>query len=212
MSGPAAPRDRPLLWRTRRADGGSLSDALASSKWVVWAKRLLRELVITGLIVLVVVGAMQWKQRRDQRGGGGALPVGQAAPAFELAAFGAPGRVSLESLRGEPVILNFWATWCGPCMRELPDIEGLHRESAGRFHVVTVVSEGAADVLPVIQKKALTVPVLADGNGAVFSAYKVERLPTTVILDRGGLVVHDFTGAADVDILRDHMERLIAAP
>ncbi|MEZ4267069.1 MAG: TlpA disulfide reductase family protein [Myxococcota bacterium] len=189
-----------------------MADAEKKARWIRSGKRLAGDLAVGGLVALLVIGAMQWMQRRGQRGGGGALTVGADAPALELTDLQTSERLSVADLRGAPAILNFWATWCGPCMRELPDIEGLHRESAGRYRVVSVVSEAGAVVRPVIAKKGLTMPVLLDSSGSAFTAYKVERLPTTVILDRDGRVVHDFTGAADPDILRDHMERLGAAP
>lgn len=185
-----------------------MADAETKARWLKSGKRLFGDLAVGGLVALLVLGAMQWMQRRAQRGAGGALPVGVEAPAIDLMDLGTSQRRDLASLRGAPVILNFWATWCGPCMRELPDIEALHRESAGRYHVVSVVSEAASVVRPVIAQKGLTMPVLLDSAGAAFRAFKVERLPTTVILDREGRFVHDFTGAADPDILREHMARL----
>ncbi len=185
-----------------------MADAVTKAWWLRSGKRLLGDLAVGGLVALLVLGAMQWMQRRAQRGGGGVWPVGVEAPAMGLTDIRTSERLDLAGLRGVPVILNFWATWCGPCMRELPDIEALHRESAGRYHVVSVVSEAASVVRPVIAKKALTMPVLLDSAGAAFRAFKVERLPTTVILDSEGRFVHDFTGVADPDILRDHMARL----
>ncbi|MCB9727765.1 MAG: TlpA family protein disulfide reductase [Deltaproteobacteria bacterium] len=181
-------------------------------RWVAGGKSLLGDLAVGALVALVVLGAMQWIQRRGQRGGGGVLTVGAEAPAFELTDLRTSERLGLADLRGAPVILNFWATWCGPCVRELPDMEALHRESAGRYHVVSVVSEQPAVVRPVVARKHLTMPVLGDLSGRTFGAYRVERLPTTVILDREGRIVHDFTGAADPDILREHMARLATAP
>jgi thiol-disulfide isomerase/thioredoxin len=185
-----------------------LADAETKARWLRSGKRWAADLAVGGLVALLVLGAMQWMQRRAQRGGGGVLPVGVEAPALDLTDLRTSDRLDLVDLRGAPVILNFWATWCGPCMRELPDIEALHRESAGRFHVVSVVSEAASVVRPVIAKKGLTMPVLFDSAGAAFRAFGVERLPTTVILDAEGRVVHDFSGVADPDILRDHMARL----
>ncbi|MGM0574891.1 MAG: TlpA family protein disulfide reductase [Myxococcota bacterium] len=172
-------------------------------------RRLLKDVAVSVAVALLVVLAMTWLQRQSQRGGGGTLPVGEPAPAFRLEELETGETLSLEDLRGRPVVLNFWATWCNPCMRELPGLERLHRESEGRFHVVTVNGQPPAVVLRALRRRDLALPVLHDPAGRVQAAYHVERIPMTVLLDAEGRVVHDFTGEADMDILRDHMERLL---
>ena len=174
--------------------------------------RWTKEAVITAGMVFVVIAIVHYVQLDQQRGGGGDLPVGMAPPSVDLQPMDGGPPVSVASLAGKPVILKFWATWCGHCRSELPDVVRVHDESQGRYHLLSVSSEPPAVVAEYLARRGLQLPVMWDRTHALHDAYKVELLPTTVILDARGQVVHDFTGAADPDILRDHMERLLDSP
>lgn len=167
-----------------------------------------RELWVNALIVALVVVVMVGVQRTRQHGGGGSLPVGQAPPAFALGALATDKTWTLDDLRGRPAILHFWATWCGPCKREIGDIDALHRQADGRFSILTISDEPASVMAPFVNGRGLRLPVLYDPGGAVARAYGVSQIPMTVVLDSAGHVVHDFGGAAYADILLDHMDRL----
>ena len=171
-----------------------------------------REVVINALIIGAVVLLMMWWQRQGQRGGGGKLTVGAPAPAFSLADARTGDQRGLTDLRGRPTILNFWATWCSPCVRELPILEALHQSAGDRYHLVTVTQEPPSVVVPFLEQRGFELPALFDADGAVSRHYKANRIPTTVILDAEGRVVHDFAGGAYEDILRDHMAQLTALP
>ena len=121
------------------------------------------------------------------------------------------GPVALGSLKGKPVVLNFWATWCPTCVDELPTINKFYLESEGKYHVLSISSENPMELKEYAQEAGLKVPVLWDRGGSISNAYKVRKIPTIVIIDANGQVVHDFAGAPDIDILRDHMERLDAS-
>ena len=191
---------------------------LKSLPWKSWAK----EAVITALICGVVYLAIRQYQRMEQRGGGGNIPVGEVAADFELLdvrkievrsrkLHALEGPVALASLKGKPVVLNFWATWCPTCVDELPTINQFYLESEGKYHVLSISSENPMELKEYAQEAGLKVPVLWDRGGSISNAYKVRKIPTIVIIDAKGQVVHDFAGAPDIDILRDHMERLDAS-
>ena len=156
-------------------------------------------------IVLLVVG---WMQRERQRGGGGALPVAMASPTFLLQ--GLDGReLSSESLRGKPTVLVFWATWCGVCRDEMPDLERFAEAARGRYNVVAVSRESTAVLRRWVAEHPSAIPVAHDTGGRASAAFKIESLPTHVIIDHEGKIVHDFSGAADPAILDEHMQRLM---
>ena len=186
--------------------------------WKSWAK----EALITALICGVVYLAIRQYQKMEQRGGGGNIPVGEIAAGFELFEVRAidfdtkPPKptnkpVALKSFLGQPVVLNFWATWCPTCVNELPTIDAFHRESSGKYHVLAISSENPRLLKEYAEDQNLDVPVLWDRGGTVSNAYKVRKIPTIVIIDSQGNVVHDFSGAPDIDILRDHMAQLNAS-
>lgn len=168
----------------------------------------LKEIVIMAAVFGAVMFVMRTLQVERQRGGGGDLPVGQPAPGFRLTdvATGAP--VALSDLKGKPVILAFWGTYCPSCRAELSTLEEIYKEEGGRYALVALSSEDPRKVRSFTRSHGLSFPTVVDGSGDTFAAYKVESIPKTVIIDANGAIVHDFVGEADEDILRDHMAKL----
>lgn len=130
-----------------------------------------------------------------------AAASGPAAPDFTLA--DAHGKkVSLSEFRGKVVVLNFWATWCGPCEAEMPSLNNLYKEFKSKGLVVIAISVDptTATVLSFITEKKLAFPVLLDKNKEVyFDNYAVMGLPTTFIIDRNGVLVEKIMGEQEWD-------------
>jgi peroxiredoxin len=113
------------------------------------------------------------------------------APAFTLADLDGHA-LSLASLRGQTVLLYFWATWCPYCQRELPaTVQELAQRYRDRQLVVLAVNieEGRDKVRAWVKKHGVTLPVLLDGDGDVSSEYRVSATPTAVLVDRDGRTV-----------------------
>jgi peroxiredoxin len=117
------------------------------------------------------------------------------APPFDLADM-AGGRLTLESLKGKVVVLDFWATWCGPCLVEIPDYAELWRKNHGRgVEIVGVACESdAQDVLDMIREYQMPYR-LALSDGHIQDAYGAEGLPTTFVIDGKGTIRKRFVGA-----------------
>ncbi len=97
---------------------------------------------------------------------------------------------SLDGLRGKVVLLNFWATWCPPCRREMPDLEKLYQALAPRGFVVLAVSDEArGTVEKFLEGKGYTFPVLLDPGREVNSAFQVQGIPQSFVFDRQGKLV-----------------------
>ena len=125
-----------------------------------------------------------------------------ALPAPELKAHdltGAPK--TLADYRGKVVLLNFWATWCPPCQREMPSLERLRTKMAGRpLEIVAISSAETPDeVNAYLSKMKLGFPVLLDTDSSNTRRWKVFALPTTFVLDAKGRVRHVLTGPAEWD-------------
>jgi peroxiredoxin len=125
--------------------------------------------------------------------------------------------VRLGDLRGRWVLLNFWATWCPPCVQEMPSLERLSRAMAERPFTVLAISldvEGAAKVKPFAAHLGLTFPIVLDREGRVADRYGASDLPATFILDPAGQVVLAAKGARDwasPEILA-YLQELISGP
>lgn len=116
--------------------------------------------------------------------------TGFLAPDFTLAALEG-GDVQLSGLRGKPVILNFWATWCSPCRAEMPELEALWQryQDDGLLLIGVDQGENAATVERFARGVVgTTFPLLLDTNQAVGRAYGVRALPTTVFIDAEGRI------------------------
>ena len=111
--------------------------------------------------------------------------------------------VRLPDLKGRPVLINFWATWCGPCVSEMPALDALAAERAGTPLVIMAVSEdrkGESVVAPFIKKLGLTrLPIYLDPDTKALAAFGSDALPTTVLIDRNGREVGRLFGAASWD-------------
>jgi peroxiredoxin len=129
----------------------------------------------------------------------GIVKLGEPAPNFQLRDLN--GRlVTLSDLRGKVVLLNFWATWCGPCRVEMPAMEQLYRMFQRKDFEILAVStdaQGAAITRPFQQENRLTFPILHDPDYRVGLTYGARSLPMTFLIDRQGIIRHQVFGARD---------------
>ncbi len=97
---------------------------------------------------------------------------------------------NLKDLRGKVVLLNFWATWCPPCRKEMPDLEALYSRFRDKGFVVLAISdEDAAKVNPFLAERNITYPVLLDPGRKVHEKFEVEGIPKSFVFDRNGKLV-----------------------
>jgi peroxiredoxin len=125
------------------------------------------------------------------------LQTGAPAPAFQLNS-NAGKPLALADFRGQIVLLNFWASWCGPCRQEMPILEQLNRQYHGKGVAllgVNVEPDSAAAV-QWLKATPVTFPILFDTDSKVSKLYEVAGMPNTVIIDRKGLVRYIHRGYA----------------
>ena len=119
------------------------------------------------------------------------LEQGKSAPAFTAAALSG-GQTALADYDGDVIVVNFWATWCPPCKAEMPGINNFYERYQADGLVVLAVNakENESLVRPFIESSGFTFPVLLDPVGEIVNQYQVRSFPTTVIIDRDGIVRH----------------------
>ena len=123
------------------------------------------------------------------------------APDFTLTSLTGK-KYRLSELRGKVVILNFWATWCGACVREMPSLDALFREYKGKGLIVLGISSDRDDELVkrFLNKHPVSYPVLIDKKGDLFvEKYVVSVLPMTYIIDKNGHIVEKLEGVQDFE-------------
>jgi cytochrome c biogenesis protein CcmG/thiol:disulfide interchange protein DsbE len=154
-------------------------------------------LKLTGQLVALacvagLLGLLVWRLTHQQH-----VPsVGSAAPGFTLQRLEGAGTVSLHSLRGKPVVLNFWASWCGPCKAEAKVLEQAWAQYRERGVVFLGVDyhDLAPDARRFVAAHALSFPMLQDGSGNVTGRYGITQVPETYIVDRAGRIVAHIAG------------------
>ena len=130
--------------------------------------------------------------------------VGKLAPDFQLPNLVGQS-ISLSDLRGKPVFLNFWATWCGPCLHEMPFIQEIFEEWSDKGLVILAIDIGEAPskVRDFIQSGNFSFPVLLDTNQNVALEYNVRGIPTTFLIDKDGIIqemrVGSFSSTAEIE-------------
>jgi peroxiredoxin len=136
--------------------------------------------------------------------------AGYLAPAFTLTTTQGE-ELSLSDFHGQPVVLNFWASWCPPCRAEIPHFQ----ESSVKFNgqaVILGVDQG--EPLPIVADfgaaLGVTYPLLVDQTNAVNQSYNVRALPTTIFIDANGIVREVFTGIVNGAVLNDRIGKLLA--
>jgi cytochrome c biogenesis protein CcmG/thiol:disulfide interchange protein DsbE len=141
-------------------------------------------------------------------GGGGA-----EAPPLALPDLGGR-KVELAAYRGRVVAVNFWATWCGPCLEEIPGLAEAWRTHRDRcFEILGVAEEsgGRDDIAAAAGKLGIPYPVLLDADGSAASAFRVPGYPRTYLVDPGGKVRRVFDGALSRRVLEEALGPLLPA-
>ena len=148
---------------------------------------------------------------------GGSASAGEPAPDFSLRDINGK-EVSLSSYKGKVVLVNFWATWCGPCKLEMPHLDKMDRDlEAKGFEVISISTDdarAASKVKPIIKRGGYGFTVLLDKDTSVVSQYNpAKTLPYNVLIDRDGNIAKVFQGynPGDEVELRHEVEALLGS-
>lgn len=186
------------------------------------AKKVFGLLLLAGLIVFFIVGIVQDRLEKNElvpaddlgsvvefsAAGGAGLAAGELAPDFMLQSLdGMP--IRLSDYRGQTVVLNFWASWCEPCKKEMPEMQHYYEELTADADVeilavnLTDQDSGLDKVEAFTQEYGLTFPIPLDKEGQVREIYGVLTIPTTFLIDEKGMLVTQIRGPLSSDMLNE---------
>lgn len=174
-------------------------------RWLTWKRA---ESVVT-VALLLFVAYRVWPQISVVTGIGGTVG---SAPHFQVTTLQGD-TLSTESLRGQVVLVNFWASWCGPCRFEMPGFQKLYEDKHDQGFTIVGISQDRGSLAPMyefLQKHDIDYPI-ARGTGQVDLAFGgVTALPTSFLIDRNGVIRHKVFGFFAPPALRVAVNRLLA--
>jgi len=177
---------------------------------------LFKRFLLPVIVIIAIIAAIWWLESRND---GGVSPTGERYGPVELPAALRPpalgvkaeegalapdfllarldgNELRLSDLRGQAVVLNFWATWCAPCRKEIPQFVDAYERYRDRGLVIVGINmqEGKSIVRPYAEDFGMDFPIVIDVDGEVGDGYRILGLPVTHFIDRDGVVRSVFTG------------------
>ncbi|QUG40401.1 thiol-disulfide oxidoreductase ResA [Psychrobacillus sp. INOP01] len=170
-------------------------------------KRFYMRTIILALMVVAIVFTIYTNLTKERTA---LLQVGDDAPDFALVDMNGE-KHQLSDYKGQGVFLNFWGTWCKPCEREFPLMDKQYQEYKDQGLEILAVNIGESDfaVQKFIDRKGLTFPVLIDDNKSVMETYKINPLPTTLLINPEGKIEKVITGEMSEEMIKEYMEQII---
>ena len=135
--------------------------------------------------------------------------VGRTAPSFTLREVGTGQAINLEQYRGRPVVLNFWATWCGPCYEEHPVLVSNARSTPNVQFLGVVFQDTEDKIQRFLNDRGSAYPTVIDDAGKTAIAYGVGGVPETFFLDASGKIVAKFSGPMTTDVLQANLAKVM---
>jgi thiol-disulfide isomerase/thioredoxin len=166
-------------------------------------------IAVWGLMILLIIGLVL-----DWGGDSGSTKVGAevglTAPDFTLEDLGG-NAIKLSDLRGQAVMLNFWASWCSPCKEEMPDLEAVFQQYKGKVRILTVNLTNTERSIDEVEKfladNGYKMPVALDKRGEVATTYLVRGIPTSFFIDSKGIIRLIVPGSMTKEMMEDGLRQ-----
>lgn len=161
-------------------------------------------LILVPAVAFLILMSISTYQRTD-------VPTeGKKVPDFTAPLLKGDGELSMSDLEGKPVVLNFWASWCGPCKDEAPLLQSAYEEYGDRISFLGVdIRDALSDALEFVDTYGLTYPSVRDEEMRVYADYGLTGQPETFFIDSQGVLVKHVPGPVDEDTLFQTLDVLV---
>ena len=167
-------------------------------------------ILVAGVLALAALLALGLENRSPVTGRSGATRIDKPAPAINMPLFGG-GSLNPADYAGKPLVINFWASWCGPCRQEAPIFERLSREYAerGALFIGVNIQDATTDAEAYLREYDITYPNGKDEDGSISVDYGVIGIPVTFFVNREGVVQRRWAGVMRETQLRQWIDELV---
>jgi cytochrome c biogenesis protein CcmG/thiol:disulfide interchange protein DsbE len=164
------------------------------------------------LTIILLAGLAIYNNTQTKNGSPDQIPKpGFTAPNFSLASLDNK-TYRISGKRDKPVIINFWASWCGPCRQEAPDLKKVYEKYQDQldFYAVNMTAnDDIESAKSFVEEFGFTFPILLDEKGTVSDQYQVISIPTTYFIDRDGIIKYKIIGATDRGSFEQYVKELV---
>ena len=160
-------------------------------------------IIVAAIVIVLFAGLGKDPQHIDSP------LIGKPAPPFALKAVNSAETIDLESLRGKPVIVNFWATWCVPCYEEHPTLVANARQLDQVQFVGVVFNDTEDKIQSFLRERGSAYPTLLDQQGKTAIAYGVGGVPETYFINPAGTIVAKFEGPMSTEQLQENLAKAL---
>lgn len=175
-------------------------------------QKMKRRFFYRAIVLAILIGALVFALITNFTRDNDIYRAGDEAPDFELTQINKNNEletIRLSDLRGKGVMLNFWATYCPPCEKEMPYMESLYPKYKDDIEIVAVnLDQSELVIHRFIDKYKLTFPVVHDTKSDIMDLYKVKPLPSTFFIDPNGIIVEKVEGALTLERLEEYFQAI----